>query len=101
MADKIYTFLGLATKAGRVISGDESVERALKSGKMELIIISGDASDNTKKKFTNLCRVRSVDLRFFGEKEKLGKFVGKDIRSVIAIIDRGFAGRLIDLIDNQ
>jgi len=48
-----------------------------------------------------MCHNRSVDLRFFGVKERLGKHIGKDIRSVIAILDRGFAGRLLEMIDEQ
>jgi len=44
-------------------------------------------------------KVGKVDIRIFGKKELLGKFIGKDIRSVIAVLDRGFAKRTIELID--
>lgn len=101
MTDRIYSFMGLATKAGKLLSGDETCERALKGGKAYLVIVSEDASDNTKKKFKDMCKYRDVELREFGEKEQLGKFTGKRVRSVIAIIETNFAGHLIKMIDNR
>ena len=58
MVERIYSFLGLATKAGKLISGEETCERALKLGKVFLVIVSDDASDNTKKKFNDMCKYR-------------------------------------------
>ena len=101
MVEGIYSFLGLATKAGKLLSGDETCEKAIKAGKVYLVIVSEDASDNTKKKFSDMCNYRNVAIRYYGDKELLGKFTGKKIRSVIAIIERGFAGHLKDMIDNR
>ncbi|NLV36664.1 MAG: 50S ribosomal protein L7ae [Clostridiaceae bacterium] len=98
MVERIYSFLGLATKAGKLLSGEETCERKLKAGKVYLVIVAEDASENTKKKFKNMCDYRKVDIRYFGTKEMLGRFTGKGIRSVIAIADRGFAGRLKEMI---
>lgn len=99
MNDRIYSFLGLATKAGKVVSGDETCERAIKSGKVFLIIISEDASKNTSEKFSRLCNGNQLEIRSFGEKELLGRYIGKVIRSVVAITDEGFAKRLIEMLD--
>lgn len=101
MVERIYSFLGLATKAGKLLSGDETCERALKTGKVYLVIVSEDASDNTKKKFRDMCSYRDVEIRYFGEKEMLGRFTGKKVRSVVAIAERGFAGHLREMIDNR
>ncbi len=101
MNERIYSFLGLATKAGKLISGEETTERALKSGKVYLVIVAEDASDNTKKKFRDMCSYREIEIQYFGKKELLGKFTGKKIRSVVAIIDRGFAGNLTEMIVNR
>ncbi|MCX7711831.1 MAG: ribosomal L7Ae/L30e/S12e/Gadd45 family protein [Clostridia bacterium] len=99
MTNKVYSFLGLATKAGKVVSGDETCERAIKSGKVFLTLIARDASENTKKKFSDICSYRKVELRFFGEKEMLGRYTGKEIRSVICILEQGFAKRLMEMLD--
>ncbi|MDP4179800.1 MAG: ribosomal L7Ae/L30e/S12e/Gadd45 family protein [Bacillota bacterium] len=99
MVHNIYSFIGLAVKAGKLISGEEACERAIKQKNISLIIIAEDASLNTKKKFTDKCKYRDVDMRFFGTKEMIGRYIGKEIRSVIAISDAGFAKKLIEKID--
>ena len=101
MTERIYSFLGLATKAGRLVSGDETCEKMLKSDKARLIVIAEDSSENTKKAFADMCKYRNIPIRFFGVKELLGRYTGKDNRAVVAILDSGFAERLIELMDNS
>ena len=55
MQSKIFSSLGLATKAGKTQSGEFSTEKSVKSFKAFLVIVAEDASDNTKKMFTNMC----------------------------------------------
>ena len=45
---KILSLFGLATKAGKVASGEFQTETAVKSGTAFLVVIAKDASDNTK-----------------------------------------------------
>ena len=47
--NKVLGLLGLAEKAGKVRSGEFSTEKAVKSGKAGLVIVSEESSDNTKK----------------------------------------------------
>ena len=101
MSERIYSFLGLARKANKLVSGDETCERAIKAGKVSLVIVAEDASPNTKKKFTDACRYYNINIRIFGKKELLGKFIGKDLRSVIAIQELGFSKRILQLIDDE
>lgn len=101
MTDRIYSFLGLATKAGRLVSGDDTCERMLKSGKAKLVIVAADASQNTRKSFDDMCKYREIPIRYFGEKELLGRYIGKEKRAVVALLDNGFAEKLKELIDNS
>lgn len=101
MFNKIYGFLGLAAKAGQVVSGDDTCERAIRSGKAKLVIVAEDATDNTKKKFNNICMHKKVDIVFYGKKELLGKYIGKDVRSVLTITNEGFAARLRELTQSS
>lgn len=78
-------------KAGKVVSGEFSVETAIKDGQVFLCIVAGDASDNTKKKFKNMCTYRNIDLIEFGDKTLLGAAIGKEFRATIGIVDEGFA----------
>ena len=83
--------LGLATKAGKTASGEFMTEKAVKSGTAYLVIVSEEASDNTKKMFTNMCRYYKVPCYFFGTKEEIGNAMGKEIRASLAVTDPGFA----------
>ena len=53
---KVLNLLGLATRAGKTASGEFMTEKAIKSGKAYLVIVSEEASDNTKKMFENVCQ---------------------------------------------
>lgn len=101
MVERIYSFLGLATKAGKLLSGEETCERAVKAGRVSLVIVSEDASNNTKKKFNDMCCFRNIQLRCFGEKSGIGRYTGKSVRSVVAITEKNFAERLKEMIDNR
>lgn len=49
--NKVYSMLGLAMKAGKVVSGEFATDKSVKGGNAWLVIVSEDASDNTKKIF--------------------------------------------------
>ncbi len=89
--NKVSSLLGLATKAGKVFSGEFMTEKMVKSGNAYLVMIAEDASDNTKKKFKNMCEFYEVPICFFSEKISLGRAMGKELRASLAVVDEGFA----------
>jgi ribosomal protein L7Ae-like RNA K-turn-binding protein len=93
--------IGLAAKAGKVVSGEFSVETAVKKGKAFLVICARDASDASKKSYRDACRYYDVPLCEYGTKESLGKFSGKEYRSAAAVTDEGFAKAIMKLLDQQ
>ena len=96
----IYSMLGLATKAGKTVSGEFMTEKAVKSGTACLVIVSEEASDNTKKMFTNMFRFYEVPLHIFGTKEELGNSMGKEFRASMALLDPGFAKAIQEKLVN-
>lgn len=89
--NKILSLIGLATKAGKTVSGEFSTEKEVKSGRAALVIVAGDASDNTKKKFQNMCDFYEVPIYFYKDKDTLGHAMGKEFRASLAVLDEGFA----------
>lgn len=87
--------IGLAMKAGKAVSGEFSTEKAVKSGKAYLVVVSEEASENTRKMFTNRCTYYHVPICFFGRKDELGHSMGKEFRASLAITDEGFAKALV------
>ena len=95
---KVLNLISLAMKAGKTVSGEFSTEKAVKSGKAHLVVVSEEASDNTRKMFTNQCTYYRVPICFFGRKDELGHSMGKEFRASIAIMDEGFASALVKQI---
>ena len=83
--------VGMAMKAGKVVSGEFSTEKAVKEGKAFLVIVSEASSDNTKKKFRNMCSYYKVPMYIYGTKEELGHSMGKEFRASLAVTEEGFA----------
>ena len=59
----------MAARAGKLVSGEFCTEREIKSRKARLVIVAEDASDNTRKKFKNMCDFYDVPLYFYQNKE--------------------------------
>ena len=92
---KALNLIGLATKAGKTASGEFSTEKAVKTGKAYLVVVSEEASENTRKMFTNMCTYYRVPICFFGKKDELGHSMGKEMRASLAVLDEGFAKALV------
>lgn len=86
--------IGLAQRAGKVVSGEFSTEKAVKDGKAKLVIVASDSSDNTKKMFSDMCKYRNVPIFFYSDKETLGHSIGKQFRASLAVIDEGFGKQI-------
>ena len=87
--NKVLSLIGLSTKAGKIVSGEFSTEKAVKTGKAWLVIVSAEASDNTKKKF-----YYEVPCYDFGGKEELGRAMGKEFRASLAVTDENLAAAM-------
>ena len=98
---KALSLIGLATKAGRTVSGEFSTEKEVKSGRASLVIVADDASDNTKKKFKNMCDYYHVPICFYKDKDTLGHAMGKEFRASLAILDEGFAKGIRKNMDTE
>ena len=97
MMDRFSQLLGLATKAGKTVSGEFAVEQSVKKREACLVIIALDASENTKKHFHDMCRYRDIPVLDTCTKSELGRFTGKKERASAALLDQGFADKLISI----
>ena len=100
-SNKVLSLIGLASKAGKTVSGEFSTEKSVKTGKGFLVIVAEDASENTRKKFQNMCDFYEVPVYFFSNKEELGRFCGKQFRASIAVQDENFAKAMIKELERS
>ena len=99
--NKALSLIGLATKAGKTVSGEFSTEKSIKTGKGYLAIVAGDSSDNTKKKFRNMCEFYEVPLYILSDKETLGHAMGKEFRASLAVQDWNFAEAIRKVLQDE
>ena len=84
MTDRVLSALSLARKAGKVLG-------AIRSFKAALVLIAEDASDGTRKKFTDKSTYYEVPYHIYGTKESLAHAIGMELRSVVSVNDEGLA----------
>ena len=89
--DSVLRMIGLAAKAGKVVSGEFMTENAVKSKEAYLVIIAQDVSNNTRKKFGNMCSYYKVEMREYADKDALGHAIGKEFRASLAVTDENLA----------
>lgn len=101
MKDKILSLLGFAQKSGNLLSGENTCELFIRKNKIKLIIISEEASANSKNKFMNICDSKDIPFMVFGSKNELSSAIGKFNRAIIGIKDEKFSQRILDLYKSE
>ncbi|EOT28995.1 YlxQ-related RNA-binding protein [Enterococcus saccharolyticus] len=94
---KALNMLGLAMRAGKLVTGEEMTIKDVKSQKAKLVLIAHDAGKNTQKKVKDKSSFYQVPCLDHFDSNELSQAIGKD-RMVVGILDSGFAKRIEELI---
>ena len=95
---KLASLLGLAQRAGRIISGEELVVKAIQDKKAKLVFLANDAAPNLTKKITDTSHYYKVEVSTVFSTLELSTAVGK-ARKVLAITDAGFTKKMRSLME--
>ncbi|MDQ8774124.1 YlxQ-related RNA-binding protein [Streptococcus ruminantium] len=90
---KILNLIGLAQRAGRLISGEELVVEAIQKGQTKLVFLANDAAVNLSKKVTDKSYTYQVEVVTVFSTLELSAAVGK-ARKVLAVTDAGFTKKM-------
>ena len=101
MNKKIDNLIGLSFRAKKLRWGEENCLQEIKRGRAILIIISSDASENTKNKFLNLSRSYDCKIIEYGTKLSNGMNIGKSIISVMVMLDDGLSKKILSLVSKN
>lgn len=88
-------------KSGNLVSGGFATEKAVKDYKAKVVIAADDLSENSRKKYDQMCEYYHVPMFYYGTKEELGHAIGKEYRAVLAIVDQGLAKAVIQSINQE
>ena len=89
--EKAKSFIGLAARAGRIAVGAQAVETAVRGGNACLVILDSLSSDNSQKKYMDMCRHYQVSCYLM---EDPCQVAGKPGRMCIAVCDAGLAEQI-------
>ena len=101
MQNKVLSLLGIAMRGRNLVSGEFQTLEAVRNGSAMLVIIAEDASDNTRKLFTDKCSFYEVPVYRYGTKETLGRAIGKDYRSSLGVCEAGLARKIIEQLEEK
>lgn len=97
--DRLLNFLGLCKRAGALLSGAETVTKAVKENKARLVLYASDTSENSLKAVDKAAKEKNVPIsRLPRTKEELSFALGKHC-GIICTTDKGFAEKISDLIN--
>ena len=91
MKDKMLTYIGFAKKAGKLVAGSNACRFAMKKGRLKLLIIAEDASENTKNKMAGEAGSQGLPYKVYGYSDELSHTAGISGRMVFGITDDNFA----------
>lgn len=101
--DKRLNYLGIARRAGFLISGTDAVIASIqakanqnykKNGVAKIILIASDASISTKEKIINKCNFYHIDYLDIFKTAEIAEAVGLENPKVIAITNQGIAEQI-------
>lgn len=94
--NKFYSMIGIARKSGKIAIGYDSSLKLIKKNNNCTVIIAEDASEKTKKNIIYECNKYNCKYMIKGEKQILGKMLGKNNVSIVAISEKNIALYLIN-----
>ena len=97
--DNVLHMIGMAKRAGKLEIGEEPVGTACRMKACRLILVAGDAADNTLRRIshfaeTGQCLWASIPYT----KEELGKVAGRNVCALVAVTEIGMAGAIANLL---
>ena len=95
---QVLNLLGLAQRAGRLISGEELVVDAIRKGQAKLVFLAQDAGPNLTKKITDKSKTYQVEVVTAFSTLELSIAVGKS-RKVLAVTDAGFTKKMRSIME--
>lgn len=100
MNTRILNMLGIANKAGKIITGEDSVINGLQKGKLKMVFVASDSSISTIDKFDKKCFFYHVDCIVMFDASELSKAIGRS-RKIVGITDEGICNAIKKIMEES
>ena len=91
ISQRVLGLLGIARKAGGVVTGTSMLQSVMPRGDISYLIVAKDAADGSIAKMTRLAEQEGVGWSRFSNQQTLGQIAGRDSRNCAGIKDKQFA----------
>lgn len=103
--DSLLHLVGLSRRAGRLAAGEEPVHLALRGGRGMLVLVAGDAAENSCRRAAHWAQEAGVPwCQVPHGKEELGGVLGRNSCALLALTDLGLAAaaaRALSAMDQE
>ncbi len=96
--NRLKNAVGLCMRAGGIVCGDFAVEKALKAGKVKLVLLDEKASEATKERYNGMCERAGVTCLVM---EGMGASIGKSGGMIAAVRDARFVPMIQEAYGND
>lgn len=94
---KLAHSLGMAKKAGKLVTGEDLVIKSIQSERAKLVFVASDAAANLIKRMTDKTTYYEIPMLDSLSTAELSHAIGSE-RKVIAVQDKGFAKKMESLM---
>lgn len=95
---KALNLLGLAQRAGKLVSGLEIVLVGLKAKQIKVVILANDSHADTSEKITRAAEQNDIQVITEFSSDEISHTIGKE-RKVLGLTDAGFCKALVQKIN--
>ncbi len=101
MRSKVESYMGFAARARKLSTGYNTCLFMMEKGKLRLLILAEDLSDNSKEKMIAAAKQNDLQYRIYGSIEALSHITGTQGKGIFGIADENFAKVILSEIDRQ
>lgn len=83
--ERIASLLGLAQRAGQLVSGHARLTQALERGEVFFLLLAEDIAPEREAEYIRLCSLHQIVWQKLFTKTELGACIGKEVRSAVGI----------------
>lgn len=98
--EKLSGFLGLSKKAGKLITGFDMTEEAIRKGTAKAVLLSADCSERTARNIKRIAQENGTELLILPlTMDEIGYAVAKRA-GVLSVCDSGFSKKIKELLES-
>lgn len=101
MRSKIESYMGFAARARSLSTGYNTCVFMMEKGKIRLLVLAEDLSENSKEKMIRTAKQYEVPYRIYGKMDELSHITGTEGKGIFGLADKNLADAIVNEIDRQ